>query len=147
MHSHWTIVGLTLGLLQAPLCLNGLVFVRNNWSLADLHVLIWNRQYNHYVVLHRLDSMFYHSNCAIEKPHQMAAEVEGSSPCMTFTHTQSHTHSHTHTHNSYIPQTEQHEPEGRMLLCLGNVTNLLDVTPSNQMPHPLSPPPIPLCVI
>jgi len=37
--------------------------------------------------------------------------------------------------NSYIPQREQHEP------------NLLDVTPSNLMPHPLSPPPIPLCVI
>ena len=49
--------------------------------------------------------------------------------------------------NSYIPQTEQHEPEGRMLFCLGNLTNLLDVTPSNQMSHPLSPPPIPLCVI
>ena len=49
--------------------------------------------------------------------------------------------------SSYIPQTEQHEPEGRMLFCLGNVTNLLDVTPSNQMPHQLSPPPIPLCVI
>ena len=58
-----------------------------------------------------------------------------------------HTHTHTHTHNSYIPQTEQHEPEGRMLFCLGNVTNLLDVTPSNQISHPLSPPAIPLCVI
>ena len=40
------------------------------------------------------------------------------------------------TNNSYIPQTEQHEPEQRMLFCLGNVTNLLDVTPSNQMSHP-----------
>ena len=48
---------------------------------------------------------------------------------------------------SYIPQTEQHEPEGRMLFCLGNVTYLLDVTPSNPLPHPLSPPPIQLCVI
>ena len=43
---------------------------------------------------------------------------------------------------SYIPQTEQHEPEGRMLFHLGNVTNLLDVTPKNSIPHPLSPPPI-----
>ena len=25
--------------------------------------------------------------------------------------------------SSYIPQTEQHEPEGQMLFCLGNVTN------------------------
>ena len=32
--------------------------------------------------------------------------------------------------------------QGQMLFCLGNVTNLLDVTPSNPMPHPLSPPPI-----
>ena len=47
----------------------------------------------------------------------------------------------------YIPQTEQHEPEGRMLFRLGNVTNLLDVTPGNQIPHPLSPPPILHCVI
>ena len=38
-------------------------------------------------------------------------------------------------HNSYSPQTEQHEPEGRMLFSLGNVTNLLDVTPSNQISH------------
>ena len=30
--------------------------------------------------------------------------------------------------NSHIPQMEQHEPEGRMLFCLGNVTDLLDVT-------------------
>lgn len=119
MHSHWTIVGLTLGLLQAPLCLNGLVFVRNNWSLADLHVLIWNRQYNHYVVLHRLDSMFYHSNCAIEKPHQMAAEVEGSSPCMTFTHTQSHTHSHIHTYTQcvYSHRSTGHTYYGNADVC------------------------------
>jgi len=34
-----------------------------------------------------------------------------------------------------------------MLFCLENVTNSLDVTPSNPMPHPLSPPTIPLCVI
>ena len=34
-----------------------------------------------------------------------------------------HTHTCTHTHNSYIPQTEQHEPEGQMLFCLGNVTS------------------------
>ena len=40
-----------------------------------------------------------------------------------------------------------HEPEGRMLFCLGNVTNLLDVTPSNTLPHPLSTPSIPLSVI
>ena len=48
---------------------------------------------------------------------------------------------------SYIPQTEQHEPEGQMLFRLGNVTDLLDVTPNNPIPHPLSPPPISLCVI
>ena len=63
--------------------------------------------------------------------------------------THRYTYMRARTHNSYIPQTEQHEPEGqmRMLFCLGNVTNLLDVAPSNQIPHPLSPPPIPLCVI
>ena len=45
-----------------------------------------------------------------------------------------------HLNNSYIPQHE-----GRMLFfCLGNVTNLLDVTPSYPLPHPLSPPPLPL---
>ena len=33
-----------------------------------------------------------------------------------------------------------------MLLYPGNVTYLLDVTPSNPLPHPLSPPPISLCV-
>ena len=43
--------------------------------------------------------------------------------------------------NSYISQMEQHEPEGRMLICLGNVTYLLNVAPSNPLPHPLSPPP------
>jgi len=43
--------------------------------------------------------------------------------------------------NSYISQREQHEPEGRMLICLENVTYLLDVAPSNPLPHPLSPPP------
>ena len=42
--------------------------------------------------------------------------------------------------NSYIPQTEQHEPEG-------SVTDLLDVTLSNPLPHPLSPPPFPLLII
>ena len=67
----------------------------------------------------------------------------------TYIHTYTRTYIHTyiHTYNSYIPQMEQHEPEGRMLFCLGNVTNLLDVTPSNPMPHPLSPPPVLLCVI
>ena len=35
-----------------------------------------------------------------------------------------------YVHNSYILQMEQYELEGRMLFCLGNVTNLLDVTPS-----------------
>ena len=49
--------------------------------------------------------------------------------------------------NSYIPQTEQHEHKRRMLFQLGNVTYLLDVTPSNPLPRPLSPPPIPLHVI
>ena len=33
----------------------------------------------------------------------------------------------------------------RLLFCLGSVTNLLGVTPSNPLSHPLSPPPIPLC--
>ena len=42
-------------------------------------------------------------------------------------------------------QMEQHEPEGNLnVSCLGNVTHLLDVTPSNSLTHPLSPPPIPL---
>ena len=50
-------------------------------------------------------------------------------------------------YDSYIPQTEQHESEGRMLFCLGNVTNLLHVTPSNLMPHPLPSLPIPVHVI
>ena len=34
-----------------------------------------------------------------------------------------------HVFNNYIPQTEQHEPEGRMLFPLANVTYLLDVLP------------------
>ena len=50
-------------------------------------------------------------------------------------------------HNSYIPQIEQYDPERRMLFCLGNVTYLLDVTPSNPLPQTLSLPPIPLRVI
>ena len=37
--------------------------------------------------------------------------------------------------NSYIPQMEQHEPEGWMLFCLGKVTYLLDVTPSTTQCH------------
>ena len=41
-----------------------------------------------------------------------------------------------------ISQTEQHEPEGRVLFHLGNATGLLDVTLSNSITHPLSPPPI-----
>ena len=41
---------------------------------------------------------------------------------------------------SYLPQTEQHEPERQNVFRLGNVTYLLDVTPSNPLPHPLSPP-------
>ena len=49
--------------------------------------------------------------------------------------------------SSYIPQMEQHGPEGRMLFGPGNVTYLLDVTPSNQLTHPISPPPILLRVI
>ena len=40
--------------------------------------------------------------------------------------------------------SKQHEPEGQILFCLGGVTYLLDVAPSNPLPHPLSPPPIPL---
>ena len=42
---------------------------------------------------------------------------------------------------------EQHKSEGQMLFCLRNGTYLLDVTPSNPLPHPLSPPPILLCGI
>ena len=45
-----------------------------------------------------------------------------------------------HAFNNCIPQTEQHEPEGRMLFHLGNVTYLLDVIPTNPLPYPLSPP-------
>ena len=47
---------------------------------------------------------------------------------------------------SYIPQTEQHEPEGWMLFCLGNVTNLLDVTVTlgTQYYHP---PILPSCYL
>ena len=80
-----------------------------------------------------------------------------------YIHTHIHTYTHTNTYihtiiityihaciltnSSYIPQTEQHEPEGQMLFHLGNVTNLLDVTPSNPLPHPLPPLPILLRVI
>ena len=39
-----------------------------------------------------------------------------------------------------ILQIEQHEPKGQTLFCLGNVTKMFDVTPSNQLPRPLSPP-------
>ena len=49
----------------------------------------------------------------------------------TITHIHTYTHSYTHTYNSYIPQTEQDEPEERMLFRKGNVTDLLDVTHSN----------------
>ena len=38
-----------------------------------------------------------------------------------------------YVNNSYIPQTDQHEPTGRMVFRLGNVTYLLDVTPSNLL--------------
>ena len=97
MHAHWTIVGLTLGSLQAPLCLNCLVSIRNICSLVDqrcwLTLHTRNRQYSHYVVLHRLDPMFYHPNCAIEKPHQMAAGGGRVKSLHEF-----HTHTHTHTH-------------------------------------------------
>ena len=41
---------------------------------------------------------------------------------------------------SCIPQTSYR----LMLFCLGDVANLLDVTHSNPLPHPLLPPPIPL---
>ena len=97
MHAHWTIVGLTLGSLQAPLCLNCLVSIRNICSSVDQRCWLTphtrNRQYSHYVVLHRLDSMFYHPNRAIEKPHQMAAGGGRVKSLHEF-----HTHTHTHTH-------------------------------------------------
>ena len=54
---------------------------------------------------------------------------------------------YSHASNSYIPQMEQGELEEQMLFHLENVTYLLDVTPSNPLSHPSSPPPIPLCVI
>ena len=41
------------------------------------------------------------------------------------------------TYNGYIPQG----------IYNNFYHNLLDVTLSNPLPHPLSPPPIPLCVI
>ena len=41
-------------------------------------------------------------------------------------------------YNSNIPQTEQHDSERQMLFFFGNVTYLLDVTPSNPLPYPLS---------
>ena len=89
---------------------------------------------------------------ALTQPHTHAVHTHMHSSTHTTTHTTctcthactqprthtSHTtrnHTHTHTHNSYISLMEQHEPEGRMLFCLGNVTNLLDVTPSNQLLH------------
>ena len=43
-----------------------------------------------------------------------------------------------------IITTEEHVPEGQMPFHLRSVTYLLNVTPSNPLPHPLSPPPIPL---
>ena len=49
-----------------------------------------------------------------------------------------------HVYNSYIPQMEQHEHKGQRLFCLGIVTYLLDVTPSNSMSYH---PPIPLPVV
>ena len=48
---------------------------------------------------------------------------------------------HLFINNTYIPQTKQHDPKWQMLFHLGNVTNLLDVTLTNPLPHPLSPPP------
>ena len=69
--------------------------------------------------------------------HCLSSPLPLSLPHTHTPHTHMHAHTHSHTHNSYIPQTEQHEPEGRMLFCLGNVTHLLDVTPSNSLPHPL----------
>ena len=52
------------------------------------------------------------------------------------------TYIHSYMYTSYV-----HEPEGQMLFRLGNVANLLDVTPSNTLPHPLSLLPILLHVI
>ena len=63
--------------------------------------------------------------------------------CM-YTQAHTHTHScilHVQTHSTCkeevvtFKQTKQHELEGRMLFCLGNV---LYVTPSNPMTHSLS---------
>ena len=59
-------------------------------------------------------------------------------------YTNTYTNVNRYVNNSYVPQTE---PEGQMLLRLGSVTNLLDVTPSNPMPHPLPSPPILLCYL
>ena len=57
---------------------------------------------------------------------------------------------HTYLH-AYIP-THTYSPDGaawawrQILFHLGNVTYLMDVTPSNLLPHPLPPPPISFCV-
>ena len=49
--------------------------------------------------------------------------------------------------NSYIPQMELHESKGQNAVPLRNETYLLDVTPSNPLPHLLSPLPFPFCDI
>ena len=75
-------------------------------------------------------------NVSIDTQHTAGCHIEGDKLL-----------NNGNVNSSYIPQMEQHEPEGRMLLSLGNVTYWLDVTPSNPLPHPLPPVPILLRVI
>lgn len=41
----------------------------------------------------------------------------------------------------------QYKQDAYIQNSMSSKGNVLDVTPSNQLPHPLSPPHIPLCVI
>ena len=42
------------------------------------------------------------------------------------------------SHMCVFAYMEHHEPKSWMLFRLGNITYLVDVTPSNSLPHPLS---------
>ena len=60
-------------------------------------------------------------------PCSPCCSIWGSQPLCTSSYT---------VLNSNIPQTEQHKPKWQMLFHPGYVTYLLDVTPSNLLPHP-----------
>ena len=49
-------------------------------------------------------------------------------------------------HIHVLPRWSDLSPKGKCRFCLGSITYLLDVTPSNSLPHPLPPPPIPVCL-